>query len=101
MTYNSAMIYQYQFINVTDGMRTPPIGGIKGPSGDIYLYPHFQVDAQGTVRLGRGLTLLLEGENLNNEVFGFYSGSERFVDQREFYRPTYSIGIRWTPLREK
>jgi TonB-dependent receptor len=101
MTYNSAMIYQYQFINVTDGMPTPPVGGIKGPSGDIYLYPHFQVDAQGTVRLGRGLTLLLEGENLNNEVFGFYSGSERFVDQREFYKPTYSIGIRWTPLREK
>jgi len=101
MSYNSAMIYQYQFINVTDGVPTPPIGGIKGPSGDIYLYPHFQVDAQGTVRLGRGVTLLLEGENLNNEVFGFYSGSERFVDQREFYRPTYSIGIRWTPLREK
>jgi TonB-dependent receptor len=101
MSYNSAMIYQYQFINETDGLPTPPLGGLKGPSGDIYLYAHFQVDAQGTVRLGRGLTLILSGENLSNEVFGFYSGSPNFVDQREYYRPTYSLGFRWTPLREK
>ncbi|HEY0701935.1 MAG TPA: TonB-dependent receptor [Candidatus Acidoferrales bacterium] len=101
MTYNSAMIYQYQFINLSDGIVTPPAGGLKGASGDIYLYPHFQLDAQGTVRLSHGVHLVLSGENLNNEVFGFYTGSQRFVDQREFYKPTYSIGVRWTPLREK
>jgi TonB-dependent receptor len=99
MSYNSAMIYQYQFINEVAGVPTPPLGGTKGPSGDIYLYPHFQVDAQGTVRLIHGLTMVLEGENLNNEVFGFYTGSKSFVDQREFYRPTYSLGLRWYPLR--
>ena len=44
MTYNSANIFQY---NYQDGA---PLG-IKGPEGDIYLYSHFQVDAQGTVRL--------------------------------------------------
>jgi TonB-dependent receptor len=101
MTYNSAMIYQYQFINETAGLPTPPLGGLRGPSGDIYLYPHFQLDAQGTIRLGHGVTMILSGENLNNEVFGFYSGSPNFVDQREFYKPTYSLGVRWYPLREK
>jgi TonB-dependent receptor len=99
MSYNSAMIYQYQFINEVAGVITPPLGGTKGPSGDIYLYPHFQVDAQGTVRLNRGLTMVMEGENLNNEVFGFYTGSKIFVDQREYYRPTYSLGLRWYPLK--
>jgi TonB-dependent receptor len=99
MSYNSAMIYQYQFINELAGVPTPPLGGTKGPSGDIYLYPHFQVDAQGTVRLIHGLSMVMEGENLNNEVFGFYTGSKIYVDQREFYRPTYSLGFRWYPLK--
>jgi len=39
--------------------------------------------------------------NLNNEVFGFYNGSERFPIQREYYSRTVSAGLRWTLLREK
>ncbi len=92
MTYNGAMIYQYQY---QDGVQF----GVKGPAGDIYLYSHFQTDAQATFRVRNGLTLLLQGENLNNEVFGFYTGSKIYVDQREFYKPTVSAGIRWYPLR--
>src|SRR2546429_1005386 len=38
---------------------------------DIYFYTHFQVDAQGSVRLGKGLSLVMYGLNLNNEVFRF------------------------------
>jgi hypothetical protein len=37
------------------------------------------------------------GLNLNNEVFDFYDGSPQFVNQREFYKPTYSFGFRWNP----
>ncbi len=97
MTYNGAMIYQYQY---QPGPNTDPSNlGVKGPAGDIYLYPHFQVDAQFTFRVRTGLTLLAQGENLTNEVFGFYNGSPIYVDQREFYRPTYSFGFRWEPLR--
>jgi TonB-dependent receptor len=97
MTYNSAMIYQYQFMPSTD----PSNLGLKGPAGDIYLYSHFQLDAQVNVRLNHGLNMIVQGENLNNEVFGFYTGSKIYVDQREYYHPTYSLGLRWTPLREK
>lgn len=97
LTYNGAMIYQYQY---QPGPNTDPSNlGVKGPAGDIYLYPHFQVDAQATFRVHTGLTFLAQGENLTNEVFGFYNGSPTYVDQREFYRPTYSFGIRWEPLR--
>jgi TonB-dependent receptor len=97
LTYNSSMIYQYQYSPATD----PSNLGIKGPAGDIYLYSHFQLDAQATMRLNHGLTVLVQGENINNEVFGFYTGSRIYVDQREYYKPTISVGFRWTPLSEK
>jgi TonB-dependent receptor len=94
LTYNGAMIYQYQFTTATDSANL----GVKGPAGDIYLYPHFQADAQATFRVHAGLSFLFSAENINNEVFGFYTGSPIYVDQREFYKPSISIGFRWLPL---
>ncbi len=96
MTYNSAMIYQYQYTTASDTSNL----GLKGPAGDIYLYPHFQLDGQASFRVRNGLTLLVEGENMTNEVFGFYNGSPIYVDQREYYKPTISAGFRWYPLRK-
>ena len=90
MSYNQASIYGYQF---ADG--TP--GGVMGPLSDIYFYSHFQVDAQASIRVGRELNVIVSGLNLNNEVFGFYQGSPQFMIQREYYSPTYSFGLRWTP----
>jgi hypothetical protein len=89
MTYNSANIFQY---NYQDGA---PLG-INGPLGDVYLYAHLQLDAQGTVRLAKGFSVLAYGLNLNNEVFGFYQGSTVWPIQREYYHPTYAMGVRWT-----
>ena len=94
MTYNSANIFQY---NYQDGA---PLG-IKGPEGDIYLYSHLQLDAQGTVRLAKGFSVLAYGLNLNNEVFGFYEGSPNWPIQREFYHPTYAMGVRWNSGENK
>ena len=59
-----------------------------------------QVDAQGSVNLPRGFSLVVSGLNLNNEVFGFYQGSTQYMIQREFYRPTFSAGLRWASHRE-
>jgi hypothetical protein len=41
------------------------------------------------------------GLNLSNEVFGFYQGSTHYPIQREFYHPTYSLGIKWTSAGER
>ncbi|HEX6463355.1 MAG TPA: TonB-dependent receptor [Vicinamibacterales bacterium] len=90
MSYNQASIYSYQF---ADG--TP--GGVAGPLSDIYFYSHFQVDAQASIRVARELNVIVSGLNLNNEVFGFYQGSPQYMIQREYYQPTYSFGLRWTP----
>jgi len=94
LAYNGANIFSYFF---TDGAP----GGIHGPSGDLYLYPHLQTDAQGSVYLGKGFTAIAQALNLNNEVFGFYFGSEPFWTQREYYQPTYSIGLRWDLHHER
>lgn len=75
--------------------------GTPGPFGDNYFYPHLQFDAQGSVRLARGLTFVMYGLNINNEVFGFYNGSPQYMLQREFYKPTIAAGMRWSPLHEK
>ena len=89
LTYNSANIF---FYNYSDGA---PLG-LKGPNGDNYLYAHLQLDAQGSVRLAKGFSVIAYGLNLNNEVFGFYQGSTIWPIQREYYKPTYAMGIRWT-----
>ena len=74
--------------------------GTPGPFGDNYFYPHLQFDAQGSVRLARGLNFIMYGLNINNEVFGFYNGSQQYMVQREYYRPTIAAGFRWSPTRE-
>jgi TonB-dependent receptor len=92
-SYNQASIFAYQY---TDGMP----GGLTGPLGDQYLYTHFQVDLQGSYRLKYGFTLMAYGLNLNNEVFGFYNGQKQYLVQREFYEPTFAMGLRWSPSFE-
>lgn len=91
LTHNDANIFFYNF---TDGAP----GGIKGPNGDVYYYPHTQVDAQVSYRIprGHGIHFIVSMLNLNNEVFGFYQGSEPFPIQREYYSRTISGGLRWT-----
>jgi TonB-dependent receptor len=93
ISHNSANIYAYQYQSTGPG--AVPFG-ITGPNGDNYFYSHTQVDAQATYYVFKGFTVLASGANMNNEVFGFFNGSPRFVAQREYYKPTYSLGIKWT-----
>jgi TonB-dependent receptor len=94
LSYNGANINAYQF---SGGVN----GGIAGPFGDNYFYAHLQVDLQGSVALAHGLSFVMYGLNLNNEVFGFYNGSPQYMVQREYYRPTIAAGMRWSPVHEK
>ncbi len=93
-SYNQASIYAYQF---TDGTG----GGLYGPLGDNYFYSHLQVDVMGSYRLNHGFTLIAYGQNLTNQVFGFYNGSPQYMVQREYYGPTWAMGMRWSPTHEK
>lgn len=75
--------------------------GPSGPFGDNYFYSHLQFDAQGSVRMTHGLSFVMYGLNINNEVFGFYNGSPQYMVQREYYEPTIAAGVRWSPTHEK
>ena len=97
VTHNSANIYAYQYQST--GLSAVAYG-VKGPNGDNYFYSHTQVDAQATYSLAKGFSVLASGANMNNEVFGFYNGSPQYMVQREYYKPTYSFGLKWTPRRE-
>src|SRR5579864_2240282 len=98
VSHNDANIYAYQYQHDPriSNVDNDPILGIKGPLGDQYLYAHTQVDIQGSYRLYKGLQFVAAGLNLTNEVFGFYSGSPIYPNQREFYHPSLILGMRWS-----
>jgi TonB-dependent receptor len=113
MSHNDANIYQYFYAipgyidTVSSGagarikaVSADPVQGLKGPNGDVYLYAHTQFDVQGSFRIGKGLYLTAYGLNLSNEVFGFYQGSPQYPIQREYYHPTFSLGLKWTNATE-
>ena len=94
VSHNDANIYAYNYS--PSGNDADPIIGLAGPNGDIYLYAHTQVDIQGSYRMYKGLQLVVSGLNLTNEVFGFYQGSPIYPIQREFYKPSVIVGMRWS-----
>lgn len=99
VSYNAANIYSYAYVHnpTIPNVDSDPILGTQGPLGDIYFYPHTQVDIQGSYRVTKGWQLVVSGLNLTNEVFGFYDGSPIYPIQREFYKPTLIVGMRWDP----
>lgn len=48
-----------------------------------------------------GLSFIMYGLNINNEVFGFYNGRPQSMTQREYYWPTIAVGLRWSPTHER
>jgi TonB-dependent receptor len=94
VSHNDANIYAYNY--QASGADSDPILGLKGPTGDIYLYAHTQFDVQGSYQMHKGLKLVVSGLNLSNEVFGFYQGSPIYPIQREYYKPSVSFGLRWS-----
>jgi TonB-dependent receptor len=106
LSYNAANIFSYAYQDGVTPLKDGTIpdatpGGVKGPFSDTYFYPHLQIDMQGSVAMSHGLTFISYILNANNEVFGFYNGSSKYVLQREYYKPTYAAGFRWNPTFER
>ncbi len=100
VSHNDANIAFYNYTHTDAATDRDPILGINGPTGDVYFYTHTQFDIQGSFRIAKGLRFEASGLNLSNEVFGFYQGSTIYPVQREFYKPTVSLGFRWTSSSE-
>lgn len=89
ISYDGPNIASYQY---QDGV----FGGVTGPYGDNYYFERTQIDAQASYYLGKGFTVSASGENMNNALLGFYNGSKYHMTQREYYKPIYYGGIRWS-----
>jgi hypothetical protein len=93
LAYNGANIFQYAYKPfLPDGTPNPnSLGGLHGPTGDQYLYSHFQVDAQGSFRIRRGSQL--HRRRSKPEQRGV-----RFLQWKQFSanttnRPTLSVSV--------
>ena len=101
VSHNDANIQFYNYTHTDAATDKDPILGIHGPTGDVYFYAHTQFDIQGSYRIAKGLRAEASGLNLSNEVFGFYQGSPIYPIQREYYKPTFSVGMRWSSGSEQ
>jgi TonB-dependent receptor len=100
VSHNDENIYAYNYSQQSGVSPNDPILGLKGPTGDQYLYAHTQYDVQGSYRIGKGFQAVVSGLNLSNEVFGFYLGSPIYPIQREYYHPSVLFGVRWSSAIE-
>ena len=101
VSHNDTSIFAYNYQHTDAATDADPILGIRGPTGDVYLYAHTQFDIQGSYRIYKNLSFFAYGLNLSNEVFGFYQGSPTYPIQREFYKPTVAFGMRWSSAGEQ
>ena len=94
ISHNGANIYAYQYQSTGPG--AVPYG-VTGPNGDNYFYSHTQVDAQASYYIGKGFTALASGQNMNNEVFGFFNGSSTIHDPARILQ---AYLFRWPPVEQ-
>jgi len=90
---SSRIGWAYQGANISsygDGSATP--------SGDTYFYAHSQVDASVIYNFTSRVQIQLQGLNLNNAVFGFFSGTPKhdYAIQREYYGRTIYLGGKYS-----
>jgi len=93
ISYDGPNLAAYQWEN--EGPNAVQ-GPVDGPNGDNYYFQRAQVDAQASYYIGKGFTISASGENMNNAPLGFYNGNKYHMTQREYYKPIYYGGIRWT-----
>ena len=84
--------WAYQGANISSyGDGTPT------PSGDTYFYAHSQFDASVIFDATSRVQLQLQALNINNAVFGFFSGTTAhdYSIQREYYGRTVYFGTKY------
>ncbi len=71
--------------------------GSPTPTGDTYFYAHSQIDASVIYNFNSRLQVQLQGLNLNNAVFGLFTGTpgHDYSIQREYYGSTIYLGAKY------
>jgi hypothetical protein len=81
--YNGPYIYK-----VGDGTPNPS-------TGDTFMMPHTQIDASLNLSVNENTQVVLQGLNLNNAPFGYYTGTSLTYIQKEYYGKTATLAVRY------
>jgi TonB-dependent receptor len=100
---NAALTYDYSAVSgrlgwAYQGANITSYGdGTASPSGDTYFYAHSQLDGSVIYNFSPRVQIQLQGLNLNNAVFGFFSGTPKhdYAIQREYYGRTIYLGAKY------
>ena len=100
---NIALTYDYSAISSRigweyQGANIASYGdGTATPTGDTYFYAHTQLDGSLIYTFNPRIQLQLQGLNLNNAVFGSFSGTPNhdYSIQREYYGRTIYLGAKY------
>ncbi|MDQ6770271.1 MAG: TonB-dependent receptor, partial [Gemmatimonadota bacterium] len=100
---NAALTYDYSAVSARlgwayQGANITSYGdGTASPSGDTYFYAHSQLDGSVIYNFSPRVQIQLQGLNLNNAVFGFFSGTpnHEYATQREYYGRTIYLGAKY------
>ncbi|HEY8850935.1 MAG TPA: TonB-dependent receptor, partial [Gemmatimonadaceae bacterium] len=80
---NAALTYDYSAVSgrlgwAYQGANITSYGdGSASPAGDTYFYAHSQLDGSVIYNFSPRVQIQLQGLNLNNAVFGFFSGTPK------------------------
>jgi TonB-dependent receptor len=100
---NVALTYDYGSVSARAGWAYQGANiisygdGSASPKGDTYFYAHSQVDASLIYNFNSRVQVQLQGLNLNNAVFGLFSGTPThdYAIQREYYGSTVYFGAKY------
>jgi len=98
--YNLAVSYEKR--GFSGQLSLNHVGGYIDEIGDdadedLYAQSRSQLDLSVSYFLARSTQLYLEALNLTNAEYRTYEGSRSFIRQRELYRPSFQMGLRFRP----
>ena len=65
------------------------------PQDDRYYDKQRFVDVNISYKIKKGFYLFLQGKNLTNQPLRYFTGTEQYVEQEEFYGPNFICGLRY------
>lgn len=97
-TYNLSLIYESDRWEMSGSLHgfSPYLRAYRSRAQNDRYYDGQQfVDLSVSFKLKKGLFLFAQGKNLTNQPLRYYSGSEHYIEQEEFYGPNAVLGLRY------
>lgn len=98
-TANASVFYERNGLNMRLGgyYLSRNLWAIGGSSAtDVFSEPRFSLDLGGSYAITKQVALYFAAKNLTDTPLTFSEGSSNRVIQREFYGPTYQLGLNIT-----